>query len=75
MGNLFERFDQLDTTLNRWLVASEVLEVSPYDLSVTAPVPGRDMVTLQTCIENFGDYWTPGPNWLARYVVRADRVA
>jgi sortase A len=53
---------------------SEVLEVSPTDLSVTAPVPGRDVVTLQTCIENFGDYWTPGPAWLARYVVRADRV-
>ena len=56
-------------------VVSEVLEVSPYDLSVTAPVVGRDVLTLQTCIENFGDYWTPGPNWLARYVVRADRVA
>jgi sortase A len=53
---------------------SEVLEVSPYDLSVTGPVPGRDIVSLQTCIENYGDYWTPGPNWLARYVVRADRV-
>lgn len=53
---------------------SEVLEVSPYDLSVTGPVAGRDVVSLQTCIENYGDYWTPGPNWLARYVVRADRV-
>ena len=53
---------------------SEVLEVSPYDLSVTGPVAGRDMVSLQTCIENYGDYWTPGPNWLARYVVRADLV-
>jgi sortase A len=53
---------------------SEVLEVSPTDLSVTAPVAGRDVVSLQTCIENFGDYWTEGPNWFARYVVRADRV-
>lgn len=53
---------------------SEVLEVSPTELSVTAPVAGRDMVSLQTCIENFGDYWTAGPNWFARYVVRADRV-
>ena len=53
---------------------SEVLEVSPYDLSVTGPVAGRDVVSLQTCIENYGDYWTPGPNWLARYVVRADMV-
>lgn len=55
-------------------VVSEIFEVSPYDLSVTAPV-GRDVVTLQTCIENFGDYWTEGPNWLARYVVRAEKSA
>ena len=53
---------------------SEVLEVSPFDLSVTGPVAGRDVVSLQTCIENYGDYWTEGPNWFARYVVRADRV-
>ncbi len=53
---------------------SEILEVHPTDLSVTAAA-GRDMVSLQTCTENFGDYWTPGPNWLARYIVRADRVA
>jgi sortase A len=53
---------------------SEILEVPPGDLSVTAPVAGRDMVSLQTCIENYGDYWTAGPNWLVRYVVRADRV-
>ena len=53
---------------------SEVLEVSPFDLSVTSAVAGRDMVSLQTCIENYGDYWTPGPNWFARYIVRADRV-
>jgi sortase A len=53
---------------------SEILEVSPADLSVTGTV-GRDVVSLQTCIENYGDYWTPGPNWYVRYVVRADRVA
>ena len=52
---------------------SEILEVSTTDLSVTAPV-GRDVVSLQTCIENYGDYWTMGPNWLARYIVRAARV-
>jgi hypothetical protein len=45
------------------------------DLSVTNPVPGRDMVSLQTCIENYGDYWTEGPNWFVRYVVRADKVS
>ncbi len=53
---------------------SEVLEVPITDLSVTAPV-GRDVVSLQTCIENYGDYWSPGPNWYVRYVVRADLVA
>ena len=54
---------------------SEVLEVPVTDLSVTHPVAGRDVVSLQTCIEDFGDYWTEGPNWLARYVVRADLVS
>ncbi|QIN84074.1 sortase [Rubrobacter tropicus] len=54
---------------------SEILEVPITDLSVTAPVAGRDVVSLQTCIENYGDYWTPGPNWYVRYVVRADKVA
>jgi sortase A len=53
---------------------SEILEVSPYDLSVTAPT-GGDIVSLQTCIEDYGDYWTAGPNWLARYIVRAERVS
>ncbi|HEX5914261.1 MAG TPA: class E sortase, partial [Rubrobacter sp.] len=52
---------------------SEILEVSPTDLSVTAPT-GGDVVTLQTCIEDYGDYWTPGPNWYARYVVRGTMV-
>src|SRR5215210_6522566 len=52
---------------------SEIFEVSPTDLSVTAPTSG-DVVSLQTCIEDYGDYWTPGPNWLVRYVVRAERV-
>ncbi len=52
---------------------SEILEVPPSDLSVTGPT-GGDIVSLQTCIENYGDYWTAGPNWFARYIVRADRV-
>ena len=54
---------------------TEVMEVSPTDLWVTSPVAGRDVVTLQTCIEDFGDHWTEGPDWAARYVVRADRAA
>jgi sortase A len=53
---------------------SEILEVPITDLSVTAPT-GGDVVSLQTCIEDFGDYWTMGPNWNVRYVVRAERVA
>ena len=52
---------------------SEIFEVSPTDLSVTAPT-GGDVVSLQTCIENYGDYWTPGPNWYARYIVRGTIV-
>ena len=52
---------------------SEILEVPPTDLSVMGAT-GEDIVSLQTCIENYGDYWTEGPNWLARYIVRAERV-
>src|ERR671913_1627816 len=52
---------------------TETFEVSPADLSVTAPT-GSDVVSLQTCIEDYGDYWTPGPNWFVRYIVRAERV-
>jgi len=52
---------------------SEIFEVSPTDLSVSAPT-GGDVVSLQTCIEDYGDYWTPGPNWFVRYIVRAERV-
>jgi sortase A len=52
---------------------SQISEVAPTDLSVTAPT-GSDVVSLQTCIEDYGDYWTPGPNWFVRYVVQAERV-
>jgi sortase A len=54
---------------------TEIFEVVPSETWVVKPVPGRDMISLQTCIENYGDYWTMGPNWFVRYVVRADRVA
>src|SRR5215207_6146398 len=50
-------------------------EITPDETWITAPKPGRDMVSLQTCIENFGDYWTMGPNWYVRYIVQADRVS
>ena len=53
---------------------SEVLQVLPTDLSVMDPVGGRDMVSLQTCIENFDDFETLGPDWNVRLIVRGDRV-
>ncbi|HEX6710369.1 MAG TPA: class E sortase [Rubrobacter sp.] len=54
---------------------TEFHEITPDETWITAPQPGRDMLSLQTCIENFGDYWTMGPNWYVRYVVQADRVS
>ena len=54
---------------------TEIFEVLPTESWVTGPQAGRDIVSLQTCIENYGDYWTMGPNWFVRYVVRADKVA
>jgi sortase A len=52
---------------------SDILEVPIHDLSVTGPT-GTDTVSLQTCIEDYGDYWTPGPNWNVRYIVRGTLV-
>lgn len=52
---------------------SDILEVPINDLSVTGPT-GSDTVSLQTCIENYGDYWTPGPDWNVRYIVRGTMV-
>jgi sortase A len=54
---------------------TEFHEITPDETWITAPQSGRNMVSLQTCIENFGDYWTMGPNWYVRYVVQADRVS
>jgi sortase A len=54
---------------------TEIFEVLPSETWVADSVVGRDIVSLQTCIETYGDYWTMGPNWYVRYVVRADRVA
>ena len=50
-------------------------EITPNETWVTGPQNGRNMVSLQTCIENYGDYWTMGPNWYVRYIVQADRVS
>lgn len=53
---------------------TEIIEVSPSEVWVSEPEVGRDMISLQTCTEDYGDYWTMGPDWAARYVVRGDRV-
>ncbi|MDP9456389.1 MAG: sortase [Actinomycetota bacterium] len=60
---------------------TEVFAVSPSDTWVTAPVEGRDVVTLQTCTESVDDWTTIGPRLMAsgpdsgRLIVRADRVS
>ena len=54
---------------------SESRQVTPWDTWITKPVAGKDVVSLQTCIETLGDLWTMGPNWTARYVVQAERVS
>ena len=46
---------------------SEIYVVTPYDSWVTNPVAGRNMVTLQTCIDP--------PAYDQRLIVRGDRVA
>ena len=53
---------------------SEILQLYPTEMWATEPIPGREVVSLQTCIENFGDFDTLGPNWDVRLIVRGDRV-
>ena len=59
---------------------SEILAVTPDSTWAIDPIPGRDMVTLQTCTETPNDWWTIGPSLFGggpesgRLVVRADRV-
>ena len=53
---------------------SETLTVGPRDSWVMEPLTGKDVLSLQTCIEAPGDFLTLGPNWLARFVVRAERI-
>ena len=60
---------------------TEIFAVSPSDTWVTEPIPGRDVVSLQTCTETPDDWWTIGPSLYGggpesgRLVVRADRVS
>ncbi|BBL80472.1 hypothetical protein RxyAA322_23260 [Rubrobacter xylanophilus] len=62
---------------------TEVFAVMPWETWVTNPVPGKDMVTLQTCVASLNDWWSitpglltspPGPE-TARLIVRAERVS
>ena len=59
---------------------SEMFAVSPDDTWVTEPIAGRDVVSLQTCIETPDDWWTIGPSLMesgpesGRLIVWADRV-
>jgi sortase A len=55
--------------------ASEFLQVEPSEMWVTESVEGRNIVSLQTCIEDYNDFSTLGPNWSVRYIVRADQVS
>jgi sortase A len=52
----------------------ETLTVEPEDTWVAGAVAGEDMVSLQTCVETLDDLSTLGPDWAARFVVRAERV-
>jgi sortase A len=63
-GDLIYLTDANGTTYT--YAVSEILTVSPYDVWVSAPVPGRTIVTLQTCT---------GPGWAQRLIVRADLVS
>ena len=54
---------------------SKFLQVGPTDLWVTERSKGRQIVSLQTCIENYNDFYTLGPNWRVRYIVQADQVS
>ena len=60
---------------------TEIFAVSPSESYVMDAIPGRDVVSLQTCTETPDDWWTIGPSLYGggpesgRLVVRADRVS
>ena len=55
---------------------TESFQITPQDTWIKKPVDGKDVISLQTCIETIGDVWNEvGPNWTARYIVQAERVA
>jgi sortase A len=60
-------------TLYRYRVV-ETLIVEADDTWVTEPVAGKDMISLQTCVEAPDELYTLGPNWSDRFIVRAERT-
>ena len=58
----------------------DMFAVNPHESYVTRPVPGKDVVSLQTCTESVNDWWTLGPGLFGggpesgRLVVQAERV-
>ena len=71
---IFYRLDELQRNDRLVLTAdgetyryrvTEKFVVTPWDVWVTDPVKGRDLLTLQTCT---------GPNFSQRLIIRADRV-
>jgi sortase A len=75
---LMQKGDQifLEDTLGRAYEyrVTEALQVTPQDTWIKRPPEGKDVVSLQTCIETLGNVWTMGPNWTARYVIQAEKV-
>ncbi|CAN5644654.1 hypothetical protein BH24ACT21_BH24ACT21_00570 [soil metagenome] len=63
-GDVIYLTDSVGTTYT--YEVTEILNVTPYDVWVTNAEPGRDMVSLQTCV---------GANYEQRLIVRGDRVA
>lgn len=53
---------------------TEALQLTAQDTWIKRPTEGKDVVSLQTCIETLGNVWTMGPNWTARYVIQAEKV-
>src|ERR671916_2255010 len=53
---------------------TEALQITAQDTWIKRPTEGKDVISLQTCIETLGNVWTMGPNWAARYVVQAEKV-
>ena len=75
---LMEQGDQifLEDSLGRAYEyrVTEALQLTAQDTWIKRPTEGKDVISLQTCIETLGNIWTMGPNWAARYVVQAEKV-